>query len=87
MPAMDQSPPQPMPYGERAVVEIEKLRDYCLSPTHLRGRHKAKVFLARLGLTAEHAEWLRESSAAGSEARTCPVGQKGHLRSAIRDRL
>jgi hypothetical protein len=33
------------------VVEIVKLRDYCLSGTHPRGRHKARVFRFRLGLT------------------------------------
>jgi hypothetical protein len=43
------------------VVEIAKLRDYCLSDTHPRGRHKARVFRSRLGLTAGDAEWLRRS--------------------------
>ena len=43
------------------VVEIAKLRDYCLSDTHPRGRHKARVFRARLGLTAADAEWLRRA--------------------------
>jgi hypothetical protein len=41
------------------VVEIAKLRDYCLSDTHPRGRHKARVFRSRLGLTANDAELLR----------------------------
>ena len=43
------------------VVEIAKLRDYCLSDTHPRGRHKARVFRSRLGLSASDAEWLRQS--------------------------
>jgi hypothetical protein len=43
------------------VVEIVKLRDYCLSDTHPRGRHKARVFRSRLGLTAADAERLREA--------------------------
>jgi hypothetical protein len=51
----------PLPNADRAVVEIEKLRDYCLSPTHPRSRHKARVFASRLGLTAEDAERLREA--------------------------
>ena len=33
-----------LPNADRAVVEIEKLRDYCLSSSHPRGRHKARVF-------------------------------------------
>ena len=48
-----------LPNGDRAVVEIEKLRDYCLSAAHPRGRHKARVFAATLGLTADHAEQRR----------------------------
>ncbi len=27
-----------LPNADRAVVEIEKLRDYCLNPVHPRGR-------------------------------------------------
>ncbi len=49
-----------LPNGDRALVEIAKLRDYCLSPAHPRGRHKARVFEAVLGLTANEAETLRE---------------------------
>jgi hypothetical protein len=43
------------------VVEIAKLRDYCLSETHPRGKHKARVFRSRLGLTAADAELLRQT--------------------------
>ena len=48
-----------LPNGEVAVVDVEKLRDYCLNPNHPRGRHKARVFAASIGVTAEHAEELR----------------------------
>lgn len=48
-----------LPNSENAVVEIAKLRDYCLNEDHLRGRHKAKVFAAALGLTVEHAADLQ----------------------------
>jgi len=34
-------------------VETRKLRDYCLSPEHPRGRHKARVFASALGLTVD----------------------------------
>jgi len=44
--------------ARQAIVEIEKLRDYCLSETHPRGKHKARVFAATLGITSEHAEEL-----------------------------
>jgi len=45
---------------ESIEVDISKLRDYCLSETHPRGRHKARVFQSRLGLTADNAEFLRQ---------------------------
>jgi hypothetical protein len=49
-----------LPNGERAVVDIEKLRDYCLNPLHVKGKHKARVFRAALGMTEADAERLRE---------------------------
>jgi uncharacterized protein DUF6883 len=42
------------------VVDVAKLRDYCLSESHPRGRHKARIFRSRLGLTASDAESLRD---------------------------
>lgn len=49
-----------LPNAERAVIDIDKLRDYSLNPNHPEGKHKARVFLASLGFTADHAERLRE---------------------------
>ena len=48
-----------LPNSERAVVDIKKVRDYCLRFDHPRGRHKARVFRAALGLTADNAEELQ----------------------------
>lgn len=50
-----------LPNGDRAVVEIDKLTQYCLNPEHPRGRHKARVFAASVGFTAELAETLRDA--------------------------
>ena len=50
-----------LPHADRAIVEIEKLRDYCLSANHPRGRHKARVFAVALGITADDAEELRQA--------------------------
>ena len=50
-----------LPNVNRAIVEIEKLRDYCLSTSHPRGRNKARVFVAALGITADDAEELRQA--------------------------
>ena len=48
-----------LPGGASAIVEIAKLRDYCLDSQHPRGRHKARVFAAVLGLEQPDAEFLR----------------------------
>ena len=58
-----------LPGAENAVVDIAKLRDYCLSAEHPRGRHKARVFASATGLTADHADELQAAllQAAGSE--------------------
>jgi hypothetical protein len=42
-------------------IDLSKLRDYCLSDRHPRGRHKARAFRARLGLTAADAASLRST--------------------------
>jgi hypothetical protein len=49
-----------LPGGEHAIVDIVKLRDYCLNPRHPRVRHKARVFASALRLTRRNAEFLRE---------------------------
>jgi len=49
----------PLPNGDRAVVELVKLSDYCLNPRHEDGKHKARVFASALGLGRNDAEWLQ----------------------------
>jgi hypothetical protein len=46
---------------DRIVIETSKLRDYCLSDIHPRGRHKARIFRSRLGWTAADAGLLRQA--------------------------
>lgn len=50
----------PIPNAEKAIVDIRKLRDYCLNPEHDDGKHKARLFLSILGMTADNAEELRQ---------------------------
>jgi hypothetical protein len=49
-----------LPNADRAIVDVAKLRDYCLNPSHEEGKHKARVFAASLGLHAPDAEWIRQ---------------------------
>lgn len=48
-----------LPNGQRAIVDLRKLRDYCLNPDSPKGRHKARVFAAALGLRAADAPTLQ----------------------------
>ena len=50
-----------LPNATQAKVDIAKLRDYCLSNSHPEGRHKARVFLSALDLSAQEAEFLRRA--------------------------
>jgi hypothetical protein len=49
----------PLPHSEQAILDLRKLDDYCLDPTHPRGRHKARVFREALGIGRGEAGWLR----------------------------
>ena len=51
-----------LPNPHKAVVEIEKLRDYSLNLDHRVGSHKARVFKAALDLTVHEADWLQEQA-------------------------
>lgn len=48
-----------LPNGNRAIVDIRKLRDYCLNSHNPKGRHKARVFARALGITEWHAGEFR----------------------------
>lgn len=49
-----------LPHADRAVLDIRKIEDYCLSPTHPRGRHKARIFRQTLNVGRDDAGWLRD---------------------------
>jgi len=50
-----------LPNAERAFVDSVKLRNYCLSLKHPRGRHKARMFASLLGITANQSDLLRDA--------------------------
>lgn len=64
-----------LPNGERAIVDIRKLRDYCLNPDSPRGSGKARVFLAVLGLTMADAQTLREKLLAVARTGAAQLGE------------
>src|SRR5438132_14433902 len=61
-----------------AIVDIQKLRAYCLNPHHPKGRNKARVFAA-VGIRQADAEELRMAllNAASAEARLGVVNAYG----------
>jgi hypothetical protein len=65
-----------LPNGDRAIVPIEKLRDYCLNPTHRVGGHKAHVFESVLGLTAAHTEGLQQQLLAVARTGEAALGMQ-----------
>ncbi len=70
-----------LPNGDRGIVPLEKLLDYCLNPDHPRGRHKARVFAAALGITAVNAALLQQAllmAAVAEEAVAGEADEFGH---------
>ncbi len=67
-----------LPGGDQAVVEDGKLIDYCLSTTHPRGRHKARLFAAALGITQAQAPVLKAALlATARDGLAVPTGHNG----------
>jgi hypothetical protein len=58
-----------LPHGDKVIIDQRKVVDYCLSPDHDDGKHKARLFENLLGLKREHAGWLldalREAAVSG----------------------
>lgn len=65
-----------LPGADTAVVDIVKLRDYCLNPVHPRGKHKAKVFFDALGLTAVNAALLQNAIQLGIRDADATIGRQ-----------
>ena len=56
-----------LPNGDKAIIDERKLVDYCLNFSHLRGRHKARVFEAALGITTLN-YWILRNGLRGAAA-------------------
>ncbi len=64
-----------IPNASQAIVDIRKLRDYCLNPIHPQGKHKARLFQARLGIQASDAESLRQILLVGATLHAAELGR------------
>lgn len=62
-----------LPNGDKAIVDIRKLLDYCLNSQHPRGRNKARVF-ASVGIRESDAGDLRASILAAARDSEAELG-------------
>ena len=63
-----------LPNAENAVIDINKLRDYCLNPQNETGKHKARVFAAALGLYRRDSVFLRNAILAAVRVEDAIIG-------------
>jgi len=66
------------PWAEQACIPLtphNKLRDYALSPSHPKGRHKAELFQRRLGIVQEDWRYLHDQIL--GRLPSCPVARLG----------
>ena len=48
-----------LPNADKAIIPLEKLREYILNPNHPKGKHKARAIRNATGLEAKDGEWIR----------------------------
>lgn len=65
-----------IPNAERAIVDIRKLRDYCLNSEHNSGKHKARLFAALLGMGPNDTEALREALLEAVKTHEAQLGER-----------
>jgi hypothetical protein len=64
-----------LPNGKKAVVEIAKLHDYCLSAAHQEGRRKARVFRAVRGMGRGDSRFLQERPLGAARNHNAVIGE------------
>jgi len=65
-----------IPNAEHVVIDIRKLRDYCLNPAHDEGKHKARLFIAAFGMTSDDAEDLRRELLEAVKTEDAKLGRR-----------
>ena len=64
-----------IPNANQAIVDIRKLRNYCLNSQHDDGKHKARLFSSMLGINANDAERLRQILLEIVKKHCCQLGR------------
>jgi len=60
-----------IPNLKSALIDPQKIRDYCLNPDHPRGKHKARVFAAKLGIYRDDWDTLLRKIIDGLDEGVC----------------
>jgi uncharacterized protein DUF6883 len=64
-----------LPKGRQALIDPRKLADYCLSPDHDDGKHKARLFHELIGLTLENAQLLVDALGQAADTGDAVLGK------------
>ena len=65
-----------IPNAKHAIVDIQKLTDYCLNSQHNTSKHKARLFAALLGMGPNDAEELRDTLLEAVKIQDAQFGKK-----------
>ena len=64
-----------LPNADDAVINLKKLKNYCLNPSHPRGKHKARVFQSVLSISQNDAEILKGKILESISSNDCLIGE------------
>ena len=65
-----------LPNGNQATIDSRKVTDYCLSPDHEDGQHKAHLFSSLLGLTIDDAFTLLNALRTAAATQDATLGKQ-----------
>ena len=65
-----------LPGAQHAIIDRRKIVDYCLSPDHEDGQHKARIFASTLGLTINDADQLIEALRNAANTEDAALGKQ-----------
>ena len=65
-----------IPNADKAVVDLNKLQNYCLNLNHRVGKHKARLFLSILGMKTDDADELRKIILRAITTQSASIGRK-----------
>lgn len=65
-----------LPNGDQALIDPRKVTDYCLSPDHEDGQHKAHLFSSILGMTSDDTDLLLDALRSAATTLEAKLGKQ-----------